>query len=343
MNLLQGFMGIYLVTWLLLLWPAFLGAQVTQLVAEAKREGTLDFYGPDQVKATGTMQLESAFNKKYGLNIRLKYTESTQMMRDVGKLVTEVVTGGSPDWDVMVLPDTHHAVLWFRKLLLPLNFKGLGIEPKMVQFDSSAVSFANQFALPAYNKAILAPSNVPKSWTDLLDAKWKGGKLGLPVATPAHLALLAVGPWGEERTAKYVKALSQQGLTIGRLGEIYNRMLIGETLATVTLTNSFIFTAQKTRAPIVFAEEVEPVISPAYYAAVLKGSRHPAVGQLFVAFLTTLEAQKLWEKFVGHTSAFIPGTPAYQFAQGKNVIYMTQDQANTVDRITKDFAKMLGI
>jgi len=124
MNLLQGFMGIYLVTWLLLLWPAFLGAQVTQLVAEAKKEGTLDFYGPDQVKATGAKQLESAFNKKYGLNIRLKYTESTQMMRDVGKLVTEVATGGSPDWDVMVLPDTHHAVLWFRKLLLPLNFKG---------------------------------------------------------------------------------------------------------------------------------------------------------------------------------------------------------------------------
>ena len=36
LKLLQGFMGIYLVTWLLLLWPAFLGAQVTQLVAEAK-------------------------------------------------------------------------------------------------------------------------------------------------------------------------------------------------------------------------------------------------------------------------------------------------------------------
>ena len=36
LKLLQGFMGIYLVTLLLSLWPAVLAAQLTQLVAESK-------------------------------------------------------------------------------------------------------------------------------------------------------------------------------------------------------------------------------------------------------------------------------------------------------------------
>lgn len=40
-----------------------------------------------------------------------------------------------------------------------------------------------------------------------------------------HLGRLAVGAWGEEKTAKFVKALAKQELTLGRLGREYGRML----------------------------------------------------------------------------------------------------------------------
>ncbi len=93
---------------------------------------------------------------------------------------------------------------------------------------------------------------------------------------------------------------------------------------------------------LVFAEGIEPVISPAYHAGVLKGARHPNVGFLFAAFLTTPEAQTIWEKYGGQTSAFVPGTTAYKYAQGKKVLYMTQDQAEMVDRLTRQYGKILG-
>ena len=41
--------------------------------------------------------------------------------------------------------------------------------------------------------------------------------------------------------------------------------------------------------------QVQPVISPAYHAGVLKGAPHPNAAHLFAVFLTTAEAQELWE------------------------------------------------
>jgi hypothetical protein len=49
------------------------------------------------------------------------------------------------------------------------------------------------------------------------------------------------------------------------------------------------------------------------------------------------------EKFGGHTSAFVPGTPAYKFVQGKQTIYMKQEQAEMVDRLTTAYGKIFSL
>jgi hypothetical protein len=54
------------------------------------------------------------------------------------------------------------------------------------------------------------------------------------------------------------------------------------------------------------------------------------------------EAQELWEKYGGQSSAFVPGTPTYKYLQGKEVVYMTQDHAKAVDRLGRVYGKILG-
>ncbi len=198
----------------------------------------------------------------------------------------------------------------------------------------------NQFVLPAYNKQLVPAQDVPRSWQDLLDPKWKGGKLGMSTATH-HLARLAT-LWGESKTTEYVKLLARQEPMLGEFGTLYTRLQLGEILVTITMTDSFTHQAKVKGAPIVHAEEVTPVISPAYNAGVLKGSPHPNTGHLFSAFLTTPPAQEILQKFGGQTSAFVPGTPAYKYAQGKKVIYMKQEQAEMVDRLTTEYGKIFG-
>ena len=64
---------------------------------------------------------------------------------------------------------------------------------------------------------------------------------------------------------------------------------------------------------------------------------------LFAAFHTTPEAQKIWEEFVGHTSALISGTRANKYVRGKKVLYMAQSQSEMIDRLTREYTKILGM
>ena len=316
-------------------------APIDELVAAAKKEGVLDFYAPSTLSPEGAQKLGEAFNKKYSLSIKLQYINSGGMTRDIGKVVSLAAAGAPQEWDLMVVHDAAHSTLWLRKLHKTFDYKKLGIDPRMIQFSSGTLAFANQFALPAYNRKLLPAQDVPQSWEDLLDPKWKGGKLGMSTATH-HLARLATGPWGEGKTTEFVKKLAALQPTLGRTGEIYSRLQIGEILVAATLEDSQLYRAKKTGAPVVFAEAIEPVISPAYNAGVLKGAPHPNAGHLFAVFLTTPEAQEIWEKYGGQSSAFIPGTTAYKYAQGKNVLYLTQDHAEMVDRLTREYGKIMG-
>lgn len=317
-----------------------LAAPIDDLVAAAKKEGTIEFYAPSTLTPQGAQSLRGVFNKKYGLNITLNYHPSGSMTKDVGKVVGLAATGVTPEWDVMVVHDAAHATLWLRKLHKPFDYAKLGVDAQAVGYDSGTVILANQFVLPAYNKKVLPAADVPKKWEDLLDRKWRGGKLGMSTATH-HLARLATF-WGEEKATQYVKSLAKQEPQLGTLGALYSRLQLGEIVLMITLTDSFVHRAKVTGAPIVHAEGIEPVISPAYNAGVLKGASHPNTGHLFAAFLTTPEAQEIWEKYGGQTSAFVPGTTAYRYAQGKKILYMTQDQAKMVDRLTRTYGKTLG-
>ena len=249
------------------------GAALDELLAAVRKEGQIDFHAPSTLTPPGAQALAEAFNRKYNLTIKFRFHPTGGMGTDVTKVVTRSAAGIAPEWDVMVVTDAHHATLWLRKLQQPFDYSKLGVDRNVIYFDNGAVSLANQFALPAYNTKLLSAKDAPKRWEDLLDPKWKGGKLGVTVATH-HLARLAAD-WGEERTTKYVRDLARQEPSIGPLGTVYTRLQLGEVVLAAGLPDSFIHQAKKTGAPIAFAEDVQPVISPAYHAAVLKNASHP--------------------------------------------------------------------
>ncbi len=314
-----------------------------QLLAEARREGTIDAFLPSTVSPQGARELGDAFNRNYSLNVRFTYHPSANALVQIGKVVSWGAAGIPPEWDVMAgITDAQHGTLYLKKLHKTFDYRTLGVDAKAIRYDGGTVVFANQIVLPGYNKQFVSPHDAPKRWEDLLDPKWKGGKLGVHTATH-HFARLAVGLWGEKKTTEYVKALAKQEPIRGGPGEMYMRLQMGEVLVVSTVTDSTITQAKRTGAPVVFAEELEPVISPEFQAGVLKNARHPNVGHLFVAFLaTSQEAQRIWMKYGGQTSAYIPGTPTYEYLKGKKVLFMTADQVTDIDKLSIEYAKILG-
>jgi iron(III) transport system substrate-binding protein len=315
-------------------------APIDDLIAAAKKEGAVEFFAAGTLGAEGAQKLGDAFNKKYGLNIKTIYHPSSGMARDIAKVITIATAGLPSEWDVMLATDAHHASLWLKKVEQRFDYTKVGVQPKLIQYDNTTVILAHGFALPAYNKKFLPAEDVPKSWDDFLDPKWKGGKLGITDAVH-HLARLATS-WGEEKTTKYVKALAGQQAIIGQPGHMFSRLQLGEIKAAFTLGEGYIHSAKLSGAPIVHAEAVEPVIAPATNAGVIKNARHPNAGYLFNVFLTTPEAQNIWQHYRGESSAFVPGTPAFEYAQRRKMVYMTQDRAELINRLTTEYGKILG-
>jgi len=315
-------------------------APLDDLIAGAKKEGVIDFYGPSTLGPEGAQAIVAAFNKKYGLNIKVNFTPSGNMTRDTAKVIGLSASGQPPEWDIMLVTDAHHGSLWLRKLQKPFDYTTLGVAKERIEYDNGTVSVANQFALPAYNTKLLPAKDVPKKWEDLLDPKWKG-KIGV-INSTHHWGRLAVGAWGEEKTLDFIRKLSAQKPLLTRAGEMAQRLILGEVLISATLQDSQLHEAKESGAPLAFAEQVSPVISPEYHVGVLKNAAHPNVGHLMAAFMASAEVQPAWQKYTGHTSAYVPGTAAYKFVQGKQVLYMKQEQADKVDKISRQIGKILG-
>jgi iron(III) transport system substrate-binding protein len=316
-------------------------ATIDEVIAGAKKEGVLELHAASTLGPAGAPALAAAFNKKHGLNLKVNYHPSGNMTRDVAKIVGLAASGVAPEWDLMVVTDAHHGSLWVRKLHIPFDYKSLGVDPNAVQYDSGTVSIANQMILPAYNKKTLAVKDVPRKWDDLLDPKWKDGKLGV-LSSTHHWARLAAGPWGEEKTTDFVKKLAALKPMLGRGGEIAQRLLLGEILISATMHDDQIQDQAEKQSPLVFAAEVQPVISAEYHAGVLKGALHPNAAHLFAAFLTTAEAQQFLDKHLGLSSVHVKGTRAHKFAQGKELVFMKQDKAQMIDKLSREYGKILG-
>jgi iron(III) transport system substrate-binding protein len=315
-------------------------AQVDALIAAAKKEGSLDFRAPSSLGPQAIEALGAAFNKKYGLSINLNYLPSKGYTQDLTRVISQAAIGVAPDADVMALNINLHAVLAQKKLHLPFDYNSLGVDPRAINHEGGSISVEHAIILPLYNTKLVATKDVPRSWDDLLDPKWRNGKLGVADSTH-YFTLLAAGPWGETKTMDYVKSLAKQRPFLGRQSEIYTRLQLGEVLVSGPMFEAFSYRAKTSGAPIAFAENVEPVLVSTTNIAVLKGAAHPNAARLFLAFMVTPEVQQLWEKFSGMTSALIPGTKTYNFLQGKQVAFMGQDP-EAVERLSNEYSKLLG-
>jgi iron(III) transport system substrate-binding protein len=320
---------------------AAIAATIDQLVAAAKKEALINFHAPSALSPQGVQALSEAFNKKYGINIKINYFPSSSFTRDTSKVISQSALGVSPDWDLMTLTDVNHSELSQKKLHLSFDYKSLGIDPRAVQHDNGTVAITHGIVLPAFNTKVVVANDAPRSWEDLLDPRWSDGKLGISDAT-YYFTLFASGPWGEEKTRQYVRGLAKQKPVLGRLAELATRLQLGEIFVAAMLAESTVHVAKSKGAPVAFAEAVEPVLVTTTSIGVLKGAAHPNAALLFTAFNVSPEAQEIWEKYRGTTSAFVAGTKTSKFLKGKQTIYQGTQETALVERLSNEYSKILG-
>ncbi len=164
----------------------------------------------------------------------------------------------------------------------------------------------------SYNKSRVG-GNPPKTWTDLLDPKYKGQIiLGDPRSVPSYLALTRL--WSEQYGDDFLKKLAaQQPTIVPSVVPVTQQLAVGEVAIVVPNVLSVVTPLKQAGAPI---DIVIPDMTTGNEFVVLmsKGTSSPNAAACLYNFLFTPEGQ---DAFTGPVSAStmgahgeVPGLPS---------------------------------
>lgn len=112
-----------------------------------------------------------------------------------------------------------------------------------------------------YNRNMVKPSDVPRSYQDLLDPKWKGKMLFDPEA--AYVMAAMEQAWGKEKARDYLTRLAKQDLILRRGSALTTQLVAaGEQPIAIVVNGETTAEVRDKGAPIGFSLLAPKIIKP---------------------------------------------------------------------------------
>jgi ABC-type Fe3+ transport system substrate-binding protein len=297
-----------------------------QLIADAKKEGDeIVFVAGAQTFGgrKGLAEIESAFNKKFGLKTRINFAAGPDMNARAARLITEVKSGRKSSSDFYLGSQSHFALLHKENALDIVNWSGTfpWLTKEMEIFPGEGVLVYTSPNGIVYNSNLVPKDKAPKGYADLVDPRlsptW-AGKLAIPpyVAWLAELSL----NWGQEKVKDFARKVV--ALSGGRLRySEEERIVSGEfpIMANMGGALEAMWTWQGKGAPLVARPGLTPVNTDYFQLGVPKNSAHPNLAKLFVAFMASKEPQAILQKYESRSSHLVEGTMMAKYLRENRV------------------------
>jgi iron(III) transport system substrate-binding protein len=192
-----------------------------------------------------------------------------------------------------------------------------------------------------YNRNLVKPNEVPKTYQDLLDPKWKGKMMFDPEA--AFIMAAMEQAWGKEKARDYLSRLAKQDL-IFRRGTTLTSQLIaaGEYPIAIAINGETTAEMRDKGAPLGFSVLPPRIIKP-NGLFVAKKSPHPNAALLFTDWSLSEEGQKVLAVDLGKGVA-MKGVPAkYKEFQGDPDYVVGPEFGDKLKQHMADFQKIFGL
>jgi iron(III) transport system substrate-binding protein len=192
--------------------------------------------------------------------------------------------GGRDDVDVAETAGTEVEGLQRERLLAQISSPLFAdLIPQAVEPQRAWVMSRLSIFTAAYNTALIKPADVPKSYDELVDPKWKG-KLGVE-ADDANWFMTLAGALGEEKTVALFRAIvANNGMSM-RKGHtlLANLVVAGEVPLALTAYGYRIAELKGKGAPIA-GIVLPPAVALPTGIAVFARAPHPYAAVLFMDF-----------------------------------------------------------
>ena len=256
-------------------------------VEAAKKEGTLTLY--TTIAEKDLPVIIKPFEDKYGIKVNVWRAGTDKVLQ---RAVAET-RAKKYEFDAVHFGAPEMEALSREKILAPVNspvHKDLlpGSVPAHKEWAATLLSVWVQ----AYNTNLVKKEELPKTYADLLDPKWKG-KLGIEAKNQDWFASMVEINGGGEKGIKYFSDLVARNGLSPRTGHtlLTNMVVSGEVPLALTVYNYMPEQAKKKGAPIEWFA-IEPAIARSNAVGVARKAPHPAAALLFHEFMLT-DAQPL--------------------------------------------------
>ncbi|MFZ2648730.1 MAG: extracellular solute-binding protein [Burkholderiaceae bacterium] len=261
--------------------------RMERIVAAAKKEGTLTLYTTIAEKDLPT--IIKPFEVKYGIKVNIwragtdKVLQRTLAEAAANRNEVDAVHFGSPEMEAL----SREKVL--QSVASPAY---PDLQPGSVPAHREWAATLLSVWVQAYNTNLIRREDLPKTYQDLLDPKWKG-KLGIEVKNQDWFSSVVELTGGADKGLKFFQDLVARNGISPRSGHtlLTNMVVSGEVPLALTVYNYMPEQAKKKGAPIDWFA-LEPAVARSNAIGVARKAPHPAAALLFHEYMLT-EAQAL--------------------------------------------------
>ena len=261
-----------------------------KILAAAKKEGSLTLY--TSLAADNLTALITPFEEKYGIKVTVWRAPTEKVIQRVlteanaGRHQFDAVHFGSPQLEAL------HREKVLRPVKSPLHGELIrGSVPAHREWAATIL----QVYVQAYNTKLVKKEDLPRTYQDLADPKWKG-KLGIESGAWPWFATLAQN-LGEEKGIKLFRdVVANNGMSAhGSVSLLNNLVAAGDVAMALTVYSHMPQKAKDKGQPIDYFL-LKPAIARSNGIAISRNAPRPAAALLFYEYmLSATGAQKAFQ------------------------------------------------
>lgn len=307
------------------------------LVERARKEGTFMLY--TAMNMPDVNQLFDSFRKKYSFIAPKAYTTRSAALLE--RVITEARAGKQ-------FADVIQGNAFTLYLLAKRGHTDSYLSPEAKTYADSFrdpaggwIAVYLQLNVLAYNTKLVARSEAPKGYEDLLNAKWKG-RMGLDdkqyIWFDGMLKVL-----GREKGLAYMKRLAGQAINF-RSGNtlLANLLAAGEFGVLINARPESIDELKQKGAPVDWAAP-KPTTANVNPIALAKNAQHPNAGKLFMDYMLSEEGQKTLSSM--SRTPVRPGIAATnpRLSQGIEIAVNDPGMAERFDQVVEQYKGVFAL
>ncbi len=273
--------------WLLPAWGWAQSNEMTKLIEGAKKEKELVIYGSTTIRQATI--INNKFHEKYPfIEVKLNRLTSDDLYP---RVIAEQRSG---KFLADLLQNNTLGMYFLRKgkFLAPYVSPEERFYPKEFKDPGYWVMSAMNLHVIGYNTRAVARDRLPKTWEDLLNPEWKGGKIMLNPNEQWFAFILQI--MGKEKGLNYMRALAKQNPALRRDPRAMRAQLIiaGEAAMDPDSTYSILLPLIKKGAPVDWTTLGPALLNTVGYGLAVRAP-HPNAAKLFIDFVLSKEGQQV--------------------------------------------------